>query len=97
MLYGDPTAVPLTAHMTGSGPVLPTPADLLARESIRGVFGARRRPGALTDSADRLKLPPAPATLPPVRKVRGSSVVIWVSVAVIAVALAVIVVTLVGK
>jgi hypothetical protein len=42
VLYGDPAYVPLgTASATVSQPALPTPADLVARESIKGVVKVR--------------------------------------------------------
>jgi CHAT domain-containing protein len=42
VLYGDPAFVPLgSADVRTSQPILPTPADLVARESIRGVVKVR--------------------------------------------------------
>jgi CHAT domain-containing protein len=102
VLYGDPAAVPLRAAGRPLGPQLPTPADLLARESIRGVFGAGRRrtrstqpPGVPLAANAGDQTPPAPMPAAPPRS-RGAAIM-WISLAVIAAALATIVVTLLRR
>jgi hypothetical protein len=64
VLYGDPSFVLLGESELAPEPVLPTPADIANRESIRAVM---KKPSRSPTSGERARAPsvPAPAVSPP--------------------------------